>query len=133
MKFPQTPYPLLTSAVDTPRGNTLLVFAYLGIIINCNAAITSFLISDKMAETPFTSAKNNYHNAPGRANTTGSAMKEYEGDGINSLFVKHSDWQSWRYYTVYCEPPNYSHIPNTLCLNPKQGLLLSFSASFAYL
>jgi hypothetical protein len=132
MKFPQTPYPLLISAVDTPRGNTLLVFAYLGIIINCNAAITSFLISDKMAETPFTSAKNSYRKVPERANTQGSTMKVYQGDGINALFVEHSHWRSWRYYTVYCEPASYSHIPNILYLNLKQGLLLSFSASFAY-
>jgi len=104
MKFPQSPgVVLLTSAVSTPRGNALLVFAYLGIIINCNAAITSFFILDKLAETPFTSAKRQHlvKNTALYANDNSSERKVYSADGVNALFVEHSEWKSWRYYKVY--------------------------------
>ncbi|PVG03796.1 hypothetical protein CPB86DRAFT_810361 [Serendipita vermifera] len=50
----------LQAAANSPKGNALLIFAYLGIIANCSATITSFLIADKLTEVHFTGAQKDY-------------------------------------------------------------------------
>lgn len=79
----------ISAVASTASGDALLMFAYLGIIVNCGAAITSFLISSRLLETPF-------HSARAYAESNDQARKDgVSGDTLNTLFREYLRWRSW--------------------------------------
>lgn len=84
----------IASAAFTAKGDALLLFAYLGIIVNCGAAITSFLISSRLLETPFHSALAS-HRDNDRYPNDGKT-----DDAFNKLFGRFLGWRSWRFFKV---------------------------------
>ena len=102
MKFPNG-LSSLSWASDTYSGQALLFFAYLGIVINCGAAITSFLISARLVETPFHSAKSHWGN-PDRLPQEGLT-----DDGPNRFFYRHLGWKPWEFFKYFCELHSWNH------------------------
>jgi hypothetical protein len=98
-----TPPSRLQSATDWPSGTLLLIFAYLAIIANCSATITSFLISDKLTATPFVAAQQDYEKRT-KANSKGGLTKtNLFGDGFDKLLVRYTKWNLWRFFKYFCE------------------------------
>ncbi|KIM29833.1 hypothetical protein M408DRAFT_328635 [Serendipita vermifera MAFF 305830] len=84
----------ISAAASTASGDALLIFAYLGIIVNCGAAITSFLISSRLIETPF-------HSACAYEQDHDQVPKEgLSGDTLNSLFRRYLGWRSWHIFKL---------------------------------
>lgn len=81
----------LDRLISTAKGDVLLIFAYLAIIANCSATVTSFLLSDKLVEAPFYAA----HKVD---------PDEHRGN-LNKLFDMYMDWSLWAPFKYCCEAP----------------------------
>lgn len=68
---------------------SLLVFAYMAIIANCSATITSFLLIDKLVEIPLNASRL-------------TTPDEHDGP-LNQLFDTFLSWKMWRPLRSYCE------------------------------
>jgi hypothetical protein len=71
--------------------DALLIFAYLAVLTNCSATITSFLISDKLVEAPLKAAM------PCRPLAT-----DVKGD-LNKFVPDYIQWRLWSFFQNYCE------------------------------